>query len=254
MIEYYIIGALFALPTLFLLIAARGHDPDGASLSSQVSWLKRAIEGKNEELRAQAETISSLKKEKQALADSARAVLVSTPAQLREAKEEVEKLKKELHKKELECRELAANLKVEKEKHLIDPPPLILDPMPASGENEEDLREQIKTLEDTLAALYHGSVTDRRLYTWGEILRRRGRGRFDLSEADRLSIHYPIFNPARVYYAPAAGRRYHAVRWCYALDATQNVTECTQATARRIGLSPCSLCIDLPEDDLEAKT
>ena len=113
------------------------------------------------------------------------------------------------------------------------------------------LYENIALLEDTLSHYLHASIDDLRKETWKEILSRRGSARFNLDDYDRLSIHFPVFHPERVFYAAATGKRFHSVPWCYSLDTAQTVNCCSYDVAKNdLHYLPCRLCVgDLPDEE-----
>lgn len=160
---------------------------------------------------------------------------------------------------------------------LRDEKPVEFEPMPGTPDDPEyhkyleaeiaGLKEQIRLLTDKCAAkdkernalwiandalkkeiieINHRSIHDLRFETWGSILQRHGADRYNLSDKDYASLHYPTLNPDAVYYAAATGKCYHSVPWCYTLDTAARVYK---APLREVenDYRPCSFCVCLPK-------
>lgn len=94
----------------------------------------------------------------------------------------------------------------------------------------------------------------RRVETWGALLDRPKSKKYNLTYEDYESINYPLFRPHRVFYAPYAGERFHAVSWCYGLDDASVIRQCDYKKATdELHLTPCSLCVDLTQLPKEMK-
>lgn len=96
--------------------------------------------------------------------------------------------------------------------------------------------------EKEIFQLKHEAIRELRKETWGDILKRHGNARFNLSRDDYAAIKYPPLNKDCVYYAASTGKSYHAVQWCYALDTAAKVYYCSLASIKDTH-KPCSYCI-----------
>lgn len=78
--------------------------------------------------------------------------------------------------------------------------------------------------------------------TWGDFFKYYGRVRCTLKPYQQKMIHYPDLSPEAVYYT-SSGRAYHSVDWCYTLDDSIKVENCTLEEAKEMKLHPCSKCV-----------
>lgn len=80
--------------------------------------------------------------------------------------------------------------------------------------------------------------------TWGALLNANG-GKLiydTLSEEQRALVKYPYFNYDAVYYVPT-GTAFHSVNWCYTLEYSNTIYQCTYDEATNADLTPCSKCV-----------
>ena len=115
----------------------------------------------------------------------------------------------------------------------------------AQDEAYAQLLKDYNKLEELAIHYHHALISMRRGETWHDLISREGNERFLISQEEESTISYPVFHPEKVYYAPVTGKRFHAVPWCYSLDSSSVVEECSYHFARtEKRLSPCRLCVD----------
>ena len=80
--------------------------------------------------------------------------------------------------------------------------------------------------------------------TWGDLIDANG-GELvydTLTPEQQALVNYPYFNKENVYFVPN-GSNYHSVDWCYTLEKSREIINCTLQDALNKKLDPCSKCI-----------
>jgi hypothetical protein len=63
-----------------------------------------------------------------------------------------------------------------------------------------------------------------------------------LTEEQQNLVNYPYLNEDEVFYVPD-GKSYHSVDWCYTLENSKTILNCTLQNAIQKELEPCSKCV-----------
>ena len=81
--------------------------------------------------------------------------------------------------------------------------------------------------------------------TWGDLIDANG-GELvyeTLTPEQQALVNYPYFDKENVYFIPN-GNNYHSVDWCYTLENSEKILNCTLQDALNKRLNPCSKCIE----------
>lgn len=111
------------------------------------------------------------------------------------------------------------------------------------GYNAADIThmlERLHDLENLEARLDHEAISSSRRDTWGDL---KGKRYGTLTPEQQSQIHFPILDPACVYFLPSHPT-FHSVYWCYSLDNSPRPSKTTLDNAIYQELKPCSKCVD----------
>ena len=114
-----------------------------------------------------------------------------------------------------------------------------------AGCDDLQLMELCHDQEVELAQKEHEIAALKRIETWADLLRNYD-DKYSPSPEEKKMIHYPPIDYKKVFMT-SNGKRFHAVPWCYTLDAAIHIQESNVESCIRDGLKPCSKCIDIDE-------
>lgn len=80
--------------------------------------------------------------------------------------------------------------------------------------------------------------------TWGNLIAANG-GELvydTLTPEQQALVNYPYLDKESVYFVPT-GSNYHSVDWCYTLENSKEIINCTLQDALNKRLNPCSKCV-----------
>lgn len=101
---------------------------------------------------------------------------------------------------------------------------------------------ELELMSNKLAKLEHTLTHDLRQYSWGDLFKGSPFPTFDPEWLKLEEIHFPTFNPNKVYYAPKSGRHFHAVSWCYCLDHADSIDSMSYRDLLHRSYKPCPVC------------
>ena len=169
----------------------------------------------------------------------------------------IHELEESVHQNNKTIHQLNADLEKAKAKQAEQksPPPKPTPPPNTQSESKQaDLKDEYKRklreldyMHSMIIEQQHRVTADLRKFTWDDLWKLHGGKKvFDLNQIDIDTIHYPPFREDKVFYSSYKGKRYHAVSWCYSLDASKNISSCTRDEAVQMSYTPCPICV-VPE-------
>lgn len=78
--------------------------------------------------------------------------------------------------------------------------------------------------------------------TWGELYRVHRHVYGTLTPEQEKLVNYPAMDASEVFFAPNS-KSFHAVDWCYTIEASAEIGFCSLAEAKSRKLKPCSKCV-----------